>query len=57
MLYDMVWVGFKAHLLQKFKPFTKDNGKFNSNNELGNCAADDEIEFKQYDRQQQKPLG
>jgi len=34
MLYDIVWPGLKADLLPKLKPFTKENGKFNSIDEL-----------------------
>jgi hypothetical protein len=39
MLYDMVRAGLKANLLPKLKPFTKENGKFNSIDELFDRAA------------------
>jgi len=57
MLYDMVWAGLKANLLPKLKPFTKENGKFNSIDELFDRAADVETELEKYDKQQQKPPG
>jgi len=57
MLYDMVWVGLKADLLTKLKPFTKVNGKFNSIDELFDRVADSETEPEKYDKQQQQPPG
>jgi len=47
----------KADLLPKLKPFTKENEKFNSIDELFDRAADVETEPEQYDKQQQKPAG
>jgi hypothetical protein len=44
MLYDMVWAGLKAALLPKLKLFTKENGKFNSIDELFDRVADVETE-------------
>ena len=57
MLYNMVWAGLKADLLPKLKPFTKENGNFNSIVELVDRAADVETEPEKYDKQQQKPPG
>jgi hypothetical protein len=57
MLYNMVWAGLKADVLPTPKPFTKENGKFNSIDELCDRAADVETEPEKYDKQQQKPPG
>jgi len=57
MLYDMVWAGLKADLLPKLKPFTKENGKFNSIDELFEPAADVETEPEKYNKQQQQTPG
>ena len=57
MLYDMVWAGLMANLLPKLKPFTKENGKFNSIEEHFDRAADVETEPEKYDKQQQNPPG
>ena len=51
MLYDMVWAGLKANLLPTLKPFTKENGKFNSIDEVFDRAADVETEAEPYDEQ------
>jgi len=57
MVYNMVWAGLKADLLPKLKPFTKANWKFNTIDELFDCAADVETELEKYDKQQQMPPG
>jgi len=57
MLYNMDWVGLKADLLPTLKPFTKENGKFNSIDELFDQAADLETQPEEYNKQRQKPPG
>jgi hypothetical protein len=55
MLHDSVRAGLKADLLPKLKPFTKENGKFNSIDELFDRAADVKTEPEKHHNRQQKP--
>ena len=52
MLYDLIWAGLKLYLQPKLRPFTKDNGRFDSIHELFDTVADIETPRRNYYKQQ-----
>ena len=52
--YDMIWAGLKPELHPKVKPFTNEDGMFDSIGELFDRAADVESKPQKYNKSQQQ---
>ena len=55
--YHMIWAGLKPELHPKVRPFTNEDGMFDSIDELFDRAADVETKPQKYDKSQQRQHG
>ena len=53
----MIWAGLKPELHPKVRPFTNEDGMFDSIDELFDRAADVETKPQNYDKSQQRQHG